>query len=148
MGVAAEMEHLTAMLNGKLESVTENDVLPIFQTRCVLCHGKRRQEGGLDLRTQASRLKGGKSGPALVPGKPDESLILKRISSGEMPPPKMLFEYAVRPPTSSEVKTLRKWITAGSPRVSKEDPALNDQSEILSSVKKTGSLVFPTTAAA
>ena len=122
-GVAAEMEHLTAMLNGKLESVTENDVLPIFQTRCVLCHGKRRQEGGLDLRTQASRLKGGKSGPALVPGKPDESLILKRINSGEMPPPKMLFEYAVRPPTSSEVETLRKWITAGSPRVSKEDPA-------------------------
>jgi len=130
-GVAVEMGHLSATLNGKLESVTENDVLPIFQTRCVLCHGKRRQEGGLDLRTQASRLKGGKSGPALVPGKPDESLILKRITSGEMPPPKMLFEYAVRPPTSSEVETLRKWIASGSPRVAKEDPASNDQSDPL-----------------
>ena len=130
-GVAAEMGSLSTTLNGKLESVTENDVLPIFQTRCVLCHGKRRQEGGLDLRTQASRLKGGKSGPALVPGKPDESLILKRITSGEMPPAKMLFEYAVRPPTTSEVETLRKWITSGSPGVAKEDPASNDQSDPL-----------------
>src|SRR5205823_8253160 len=95
------------------ESLTENDVLPIFQMRCVLCHGKRRQEGGLDLRTQAARLKGGKSGPALMPGNPDESLLMKRILAGEMPPPKLLYEYAVRPPTTTEVETLRKWIAAG-----------------------------------
>ena len=93
--------------------VSEHEVLPIFQMRCTGCHGKRRQEGGLDLRTQASRLKGGKSGPALVPGKPEESLLMKRILSGEMPPPKMLYEYAVRPPTTPEVETLRKWIAAG-----------------------------------
>src|SRR5579862_8589182 len=51
--------------NGKdvsrpVQSVTEADVLPIFQMRCVVCHGKRKQEGGLDLRFQPSRLKGGK----------------------------------------------------------------------------------------
>jgi hypothetical protein len=97
------------------DQVTESDVLPIFQLRCVLCHGKRRQEGGLDLRTQQSRLKGGKSGPALLPGKPDESLLFKKIASGAMPPPKLLVEYAVRPPASSEVETLRKWIAAGCP---------------------------------
>src|SRR4051794_10867715 len=68
--------------------VTENDVLPIFQMRCVVCHGKRKQEGGLDLRSQASRLRGGKSGPALIPGKPDQSLLMQKISSGQMPPPK------------------------------------------------------------
>jgi len=94
------------------ESLTENDVLPIFQMRCVLCHGKRRQEGGLDLRTQAARLKGGKSGPALMPGNPDDSLLMKKILAGAMPPPKMFFEYAVRPPDTSEVETLRKWIAA------------------------------------
>lgn len=127
-GVAPEIKQLSATMNAKVESLTENDVLPIFQTRCVLCHGKRRQEGGLDLRTQASRLKGGKSGPALVPGKPDESLIIKRITSGEMPPSKMLFEYAVRPPTTNEVETLRKWISAGSPPVSsQEDDGPNDE---------------------
>src|SRR6476469_5658394 len=58
------------------EQITENDVLPIFQMRCVVCHGKRKQEAGLDLRFQASRLKGGKSGPALVPGNPDQSLLM------------------------------------------------------------------------
>ena len=130
-GATVEMGRLSATANGKLESVTENDVLPIFQTRCVLCHGKRRQEGGLDLRTQASRLKGGKSGPALVPGKPDESLLIKRIAAGEMPPPKMLFEYAVRPPTTSEVETLRKWIASGSPPPGKEDLPSNDPSDPL-----------------
>lgn len=94
-------------------AVTENEVLPIFQMRCVVCHGKRKQEGGLDLRFQVTRLKGGKSGPALIPGKPEESLIMKRILSGQMPPPKLLVDYFVRPPTASEVETLRKWIAGG-----------------------------------
>jgi mono/diheme cytochrome c family protein len=115
--------------------ITENDVLPIFQMRCVLCHGKRKQEGGLDLRTQASRLKGGKSGPALSPGKPEESLAMKRIMAGEMPPPKLFFEYAVRPPDTSEVETLRKWIAVGCPPASQEnvladtaaDPLVKDE---------------------
>jgi len=78
------------------ELVTDHDILPIFLMRCVICHGKRKQEGGLDLRTQASRLKGGKSGPALVPGKPEDSLLLKRITSGEMPPSKFLIAACVR----------------------------------------------------
>jgi len=95
--------------------VTEASVIPIFQMRCVTCHGKRKQEGGLDLRTQAARLKGGKSGPALVPGDPDASLILKRITAGQMPPPKQLFEAFVRPPSSEEVDLLRAWIAAGAP---------------------------------
>jgi hypothetical protein len=95
--------------------ITENEVMPIFQMRFTVCHGKRKQEGGLDLRTQASRLKGGKSGPALVPGKLEDSLLLKKVLSGEMPPPKMLYELAVRPPSSSEVEVLRRWIEAGAP---------------------------------
>jgi mono/diheme cytochrome c family protein len=102
------------------ELVTEHDILPIFLMRCVICHGKRKQEGGLDLRTQASRLKGGKSGPALVPGKPEESLLLKRITSGEMPPSKLLIAFCVRPPTSSEVELIHKWIAAGAPPAPKE----------------------------
>ncbi|MSV30687.1 MAG: DUF1549 domain-containing protein, partial [Bryobacterales bacterium] len=95
------------------EQVTEHDVLPIVQIRCVACHGKRKQEGGLDLRTVASRLKGGKSGPAVIPGKPEESLLIKRIVSGDMPPAKLQLEYSVRPPTESEVARLRIWIAQG-----------------------------------
>ena len=94
---------------------TENDVLPIFQMRCAVCHGKRRQEGGLDLRFQASRLKGGESGPALIPGKPDESLLMQKITSGQMPPPKLLVENSFGLSASTEVEKLRQWIAAGAP---------------------------------
>jgi len=100
-------EHAAAQL------VTEKDVLPIFQMRCVTCHGKSRQKGGLDLRTIESRLAGGKSGPALVPGKPEESLLYQRIAAQEMPPPEMLFDNNVRPPSAGEVETIRRWIEQG-----------------------------------
>ena len=93
--------------------ITEKDVLPIFLMRCVVCHGKRKQEGDLDLRTLAGQLKGGKSGPALVPGDPKSSLLFRRILDEEMPPSELLYEYRVRPPTMAEVETLRRWIAAG-----------------------------------
>jgi mono/diheme cytochrome c family protein len=108
----------TEVATTKLSAVpqfTEEDVLPIFQVRCVACHGKREQKGGLDLRTQSSRLKGGKSGPALVPGKPDESLMIRKIESGDMPPTELQLKYSVRPPTEAELAKLRAWITDGCP---------------------------------
>lgn len=95
--------------------VTEREVRPIFQVRCFVCHGKRKQEGGLDLRTQASRLKGGESGPALVPGKPDEILLIQKIESNAMPPPELQREYSIRSPTEAELKSLRSWIATGCP---------------------------------
>ena len=101
---------------------TETDVLPVFQMRCGRCHGKRVQEGGLDLRTMASRLQGGKSGPALVPGKPKESLLLQRIVNGEMPPPDLLFENNVKTPTDTEVALLRKWIAEGALPAEDDEP--------------------------
>ncbi|MFN0170227.1 MAG: DUF1553 domain-containing protein [Bryobacteraceae bacterium] len=96
-------------------AITENDVLPIFQTRCFVCHGKREQKGGLDLRTRASRLKGGKSGPAMVVGNPGESLIVQKIESGAMPPTAMQFDYAVRTPSAAELGKIKQWIAAGAP---------------------------------
>ena len=101
-------------------SVTEKDVLPIFQMYCVTCHGKSKQEAELDLRTRASRLKGGKSGPALKPGDPEQSLLYTRLISREMPP---LNE--IRPPTTAEVDTIRQWIKFGAP----EDQATADQKQ-------------------
>ena len=52
------------------------------------CHGAGKLEGGLDLRGDPTMLKGGDSGPAVVLGKPEESLLVQRIESGEMPPGK------------------------------------------------------------
>ncbi len=100
-------------------AITSHDVLaPILHVRCLICHGRRKQEAGLDLRTRDSLLKGGKSGPAVVPGKPEESLLIQRIAAEEMPPPKSFSQYCVRPVTSGELEKLRRWIAAGAPAAS------------------------------
>ncbi len=98
-------------------SVTQHDVLPILMRRCTACHGPRRQEAGLDLRTKASILRGGKSGPAMVPGKPAKSLIIKRIGAGEMPPRQRLVAASVKPIEPAEMEILACWIAAGAPEV-------------------------------
>ena len=93
--------------------VKEQDARAVFQARCIACHGSLKQSGGLDLRTTASRLKGGKSGPGLVPGKPEESLIYKRIANGQMPPEREAKQLAVELPTDQEKEVIRGWIAAG-----------------------------------
>jgi hypothetical protein len=92
-----------------------HEVLPVLLLRCAICHGLRRQEGGLDLHNYAGIRKGGRSGPALVPGKPGESLLLKRIQAGEMPPKKGLLDAGVKPVTGAETDKIAKWIAAGAP---------------------------------
>jgi mono/diheme cytochrome c family protein len=94
---------------------TERDVLAILQVRCMICHGSLKQQGGLDLRTVASRIKGGKSGTALVPGKPEESRLYTRMLKGEMPPAAGAKELAVELPTDAETEKVKRWIAAGAP---------------------------------
>lgn len=100
--------------------VTYHDVMPILLLRCTVCHGRQKQEAGLDLRTRESMLRGGKSGPAIVPGKPDESLVLKRIRAEEMPPRTRLIEATVKPIEAGEVAKLARWIEIGAPQAVEE----------------------------
>lgn len=90
-------------------------VTTILNVKCLLCHGRRNQEGGLDLQTRDSLVKGGASGPAIVPGKPDKSLLIQRIENSDMPPLKDQARLSVRAVTSSELERLRAWIAAGAP---------------------------------
>ncbi len=101
--------------NIKIRESNVHDVLPILLLRCNACHGPRLQQGGLDLRTRAKMLKGGKNGPALIPGDPDNSLMIQRIESQACPPSKSLLKFFVRRPSSAEVTLLRDWITAKAP---------------------------------
>jgi hypothetical protein len=92
---------------------TQHDILPILQLRCTACHGGRRREANLDLRTVTGLLKGGKSGPAVVSGKPGESLLVKRIIAGEMPPRRQLVSVSVKPMAPVELLRLETWIRLG-----------------------------------
>lgn len=97
--------------------VTQHQVLPILYLRCTVCHGGRVQEAGLDLRTRASLIKGGKSGSVIVPGQPQESLLLKRIHAEEMPPRARLTEAMVKPLEAIEITRLTEWIEQGAPEI-------------------------------
>jgi len=95
--------------------VTEDDVIPIVLLRCAPCHGARHREGGLDLRSRAAMLKGGKSGRALAPGKPDESLLIRRLRRGDMPPKQGLDDVSTKRITGPEIERLVRWVAQGAP---------------------------------
>jgi hypothetical protein len=120
---AAELETIRLWIE-KLEA-TENagrpaapwnqhDIIPILLRHCTICHNHRRHEGDLDLTTKASMLKGGKSGPALVPGDPEQSVLLQKIVAREMPP-LGIFDAGVTRPPEPDVEKLRQWIAQGAP---------------------------------
>lgn len=89
------------------EPTFEKHVRPILKAHCFQCHGEAdKTESKLDVRLKRLLEKGGESGPAIVPGQPDQSLLLKRIESGEMPP-------SERKVTPKERDVLRRWIAAG-----------------------------------
>ena len=97
------------------QALNQHDVIPILLRHCTTCHGLRRQGNDLDLRSRASMIQGGESGPALIPGKPDQSLMVEMIGSGKMPPKKRLFEVGVTPVSDSDLEKLRQWIQQGAP---------------------------------
>ena len=70
------------------EHFFEQNVRPLLAEKCYSCHGHKKQKGGLRLDSLDAILKGGESGPALVAGKPEESLIVEAINYAglEMPP--------------------------------------------------------------
>lgn len=83
-------------------------VAPVFETRCVRCHEGSKPKGGLSLVTAESLQAGGESGPVVVAGKPEESLLLEYVSGDEPRMPK-----GEKPLSAAEVATIRKWIASG-----------------------------------
>lgn len=95
------------------EIVTADDVIPILQRRCVICHGGSYRDGELDLRTVVSIKKGGKSGSAIKVGNADESLLIKKIASDEMPPSEDRGRAGIEITPADELETLKEWINDG-----------------------------------
>ena len=87
----------------------EQSVRPILVERCLSCHGEAKK-GGLRLDSRAAVLQGGASGPAVVPGSPEESLLIDAVHHGElvqMPPKSKL--------PDSEIAILTEWVARGAP---------------------------------
>ena len=86
------------------------DVAPILIDHCLACHYPNKKSGELDLSSAKNLLAGGEQGPALVPGKPDESLLVERVTAREMPPPDAK---EAKPLTAVQIETLTSWVSAG-----------------------------------
>src|SRR5215813_8872461 len=55
------------------------EIKPIFESRCIKCHGRGREKGSFRIDNRETLLKGGDSGPAIVPGKSTESLLIELV---------------------------------------------------------------------
>jgi len=102
-------DHAARMVKG-LE-IFKKHVKPILVSRCLRCHGGEHVKSQLDLSDRAELLKGGRTGPAVVPGKAGQSLILRLLrherepfmpKSGKQLPPEVIARFAA-------------WIDLGAP---------------------------------
>ena len=93
----------------------EREVLPAFRANCLACHNQTKAKAGLILETPSAIRQGGRSGPVVVPGNPEESLLFRAASH--------LDEDSVMPPvgnksnaknlTPEQLGLLRLWIVEG-----------------------------------
>ncbi|MFM7070709.1 MAG: DUF1553 domain-containing protein [Planctomycetota bacterium] len=88
----------------------EQQIAPLLQARCVGCHGPTMQEGGLRLDLREHALRGGDTGPAIVPRQTGEGELLRRVASqakaDRMPPKGEAL-------SAAEIELLRRWIASG-----------------------------------
>jgi mono/diheme cytochrome c family protein len=100
----------------------EKKVRPVFVDNCYKCHSPdaEKVKGGLLLDTRAGVLKGGDTGPAIVPGNPDLSLLIQAIrytnKDLQMPPNDRQLE-------NSEINVLETWVKMGAPDPRNESDA-------------------------
>ncbi len=89
----------------------ETEIRPLLANECYKCHSAEEMKGGLRLDHRDFILEGGDSGPALVAGKPDDSLLVEAVRRSNpdftMPPKKAL--------APEQVAALEKWIALGAP---------------------------------
>jgi mono/diheme cytochrome c family protein len=106
------------LLLGRVEAAPNSSsfyaihIHPVLDSNCVTCHGEGNIKGGLQLDTYEQLMKGGKDGPVIIPGKPERSLLLLRVT---LPADHKQFMPAEgRPPLKpQEIEWIRAWIRQG-----------------------------------
>lgn len=87
------------------------EVKPIFNKKCISCHGGVKRQGGFSLLFRSDALAVNKSGiPAIIPGDPSNSEMIRRLSLSD---PEERMPYKHPPLSDDEISTLKKWIRQG-----------------------------------
>ena len=89
----------------------ETSVRPVLVEHCQKCHGPAKQWNGLRVDSREALLRGGDSGPAVVPGQPEESRLIRAVrhvdAELQMPPDGKL--------TDRQIADLARWVEMGTP---------------------------------
>ncbi|WP_435016989.1 DUF1553 domain-containing protein [Tundrisphaera sp. TA3] len=87
----------------------ESQVRPVLVEQCGKCHGASKPKAGFRVDSRSAMISGGDTGPGVVPGKPDESLLMAalRYEGPEMPPKGKL--------PARQIEAIAQWITMGAP---------------------------------
>jgi mono/diheme cytochrome c family protein len=97
----------------------EKRIRPLFADHCYKCHGPEKSKGEFRLDTRQALRQGGKTGPAIVPGHPEKSLLIEAVrytnEDLQMPPKEQL--------TDAQVNDLVAWVQAGAPDPRTDAPA-------------------------
>ncbi len=102
--------------------VYERDIAPIFRTYCAGCHNDIDLEGDLSFERFATLRKGGsEEGDPILPGKPDESFLIRSLEGKATP--KMPPKDEPRVP-AAELALLKRWITEGAKGPARDDSIL------------------------
>ena len=114
----APLKRLTPSSAAQASSPTSfytKHIHPIFDANCVSCHGESKTSGGLRLDTYDQLMRGGKDGAAILPGSPDKSLLLYRVT---LPASHKQFMPAEgKPPLrAEEIGWIKAWIQQGASR--------------------------------
>ncbi|MFN8709375.1 MAG: DUF1549 domain-containing protein, partial [Planctomyces sp.] len=108
VGILLVLRSVACVASETAESDFERQIRPILAEHCHSCHSGDKQEGGLRLDSAAAIQNGGDSGPVVVPGEPDSSLLMNVLSYQNeirMPPKSKL--------PDSDIERVRAWILRG-----------------------------------
>lgn len=99
---------VAALARDRPERFFDSRVAPILTKRCLGCHNEDLKNGEISFLDRESLLKGGRRGPAIVPGKPKQSVLIESLRHEgdlQMPPgPKL---------PAKEINVLTEWIRGG-----------------------------------
>ena len=96
----------------------EKKVRPVLIEKCLSCHGEKKQAGELRVDSRKALLTGGDRGPAIVPGKPEESLLVRAIRHNE----ELKMPQKTKLP-QSDIDAIAEWIKIGAPWPDEAVPA-------------------------
>jgi uncharacterized membrane protein len=82
------------------------DIYPLVERRCIKCHGGEFPSEGLSMESYQSLMSGSQNGQVIVAGDANNSLIIEKIESGEMPKRASNL-------TAEQIELIRQWINEG-----------------------------------